>query len=508
MTSSISFNKKPLFIRDKDLILLLQPPITVNKEDIATFGIFPPLGLAYLASPLEQASFNVEIIDLVAQGAGSRRQLKNDKVRVGLSEDEIIEILINKNPKIVGISNNFTAFSNDAISLAKIVRQALPDALIVMGGAHASMEYESILNTANVDCVVIGEGEQTFVELVKSILSGDGRELSIKGTVWQKNGSIIRNDYREPIQDLDALPIPAYHLLSMESYIWQKQANFAYAMRYPIGHMITSRGCINNCIFCSTTKHFKKFRKRSVDNVIAEIKFLTQKYGIKEIHFHDDSFMADIERVRLLCNRLIDEKIDIKWQVSQGINSNRLDRELLRLMRDSGMYRVGFPIESGSMDMLRYMRKPIRLDKVKALIEDCNELGIYCFGCFMIGFPHETKEQIQETYNFILQTGLDYAKVSITQPLAGSELYCEYQKLGLLRTTASSSTYFHTQYDTAYLRADELNEMRRNILKAFSRKRLKRLFSYSGIKRYVLPKLSSPENLRYFLKVSWLALKG
>jgi len=173
-----------------------------------------------------------------------------------------------------------------------------------------------------------------------------------------------------------------------------------------------------------------------------------------------------------------------------------------------GMYRVGFPIESGSMDMLRYMRKPIRLDKVKALIEDCNELGIYCFGCFMIGFPHETKEQIQETYNFILQTGLDYVKVSITQPLAGSELYCEYQKLGLLRTTASSSTYFHTQYDTAYFRADELNEMRRNILKAFSRKRLKRLFSYSGIKRYVLPKLSSPENLRYFLKVSWLALKG
>lgn len=495
--------------KSKDLILLLQPPVTIKQDDIATFGIFPPIGLLYIASALEKEGYDVEIVDMLAEAVDNKKLLPGGKIRVGMSKDQIISLLSPKKPSVIGISNNFTTFSHDAIILAKTVRETLPDALIVMGGAHASMEYESILRTGYVDCVVIGEGEETFVELIKGFKDRNIKEAkSIKGTVWFENGHILKNNFREPVQNLDELPIPAYHLLPMDKYIWQRQANFAYAMRYPIGHMITTRGCINNCIFCSTTKHFKRFRKRSVDNVLAEMKLLIDNYGIREFHFHDDSFMSDIEHVRMFCNRLLDEKMDIKWQVSQGINSNRLDRDLLKLMRDSGMYRVGFPIESGSVDMLKYIRKPINLDKVKSLINVCNELGIYCFGCFMIGFPEETKEQIEETISFIMQTSLDYIKVSITQPLAGSVLYNEYKKLGLLNKSSTSSTYFHTEFDTLHLKAEELNKIRQDLVRSYSRKRIKRVLSIRGFKKYILPKLQSFEDINYFLKVAWMAIRG
>lgn len=490
--------------------LLLQSPITLKREDIPTFGFFPPLGLAYLAGVLLRDGFEVEINDLLVEGAGHVEPVGEGKVRMGLPNGEIERILCHKAPGIVGISNNFTSFSADCVRLARVVRKCLPNALIVMGGAHASMEPKSLLATGAIDTVVIGEGEFVFRDLVEAVSEGRLESaMKIVGTVWKAEEEIIDNGCRAPISDLDTIPFPAYRLLSMERYIWQRKANFAAAMRRPFGHMITTRGCPYNCVFCSTTKHFKNFRKRSPKNILAEMKKLIRDFGIREFHFHDDNFMADPEHVRTLCQMIIQSGMDIRWQVSQGINSNRLDEGLLELMHKSGMYRVGFPIESACPEILRFIAKPIHLDKVKKLIEKCNYLGIYCFGCFMIGFPEETREQLKETTDFIMNSGLDYVKICIAQPLAGSDLYHIYKRLNLYGKAAEeSSTYFHTGYDTVYFKAEELNRVREVAFRAFSRQRIKNLFKRAGVRRFILPKLRSLENILYFLKMSWLASSG
>jgi len=486
--------------------LLLHPPITLKKEDVPSFGFFPPMGLAYLASVLEESGMPVAIRDLLVDGEEHWEDCGDGNLRVGLPEHEIEQILRKVSPRIVGIPNIFSAFSSDSLRLARLVRKVMPDALIVMGGAQASKEPRPLLETGAVDVVVMGEGEYVFRDLVSTVFDGRLDEARVlKGTVWlDANGDIVDNSAPDTIFDLDGIPFPAYHLLPMEKYIWQRSANFAVTMRRPIGHMITTRGCPFKCIFCSTTKGF---RKRSAKNILKELKFLINEYGIREVHFHDDSFAADAKRVAELCQMIIDEGLDIRWQVSQGINSCALDESLLELMHKSGMYRVGFPIESACAKTLRFIRKPVRLDTVTKLIQKCNELGIYTFGCFMIGFPEETRKEIKETIDFILNSGLDYVKVSITQPLVGSELYSVYRSLNLMGDYARhGSTYAHTEYDTVNLKAGELNEIRDLIFRDFGRRRMKNALTPRGFRRSVLPKLRSFEQVRYFLKVGRYAL--
>ena len=501
--------KKP---HSKCSVLLLYPPIVLKKEDVPTFGFFPPLGLGYVASVLLQEGYHVEIIDCLVQGKDIIENLDNGMVRIGLSKKEIEQLLLEKKPRIVGIAGSFSSFSSDGLRLAKIVREALPDCFLVIGGPGTAepKEIEKTLSQRIVDVVIKGEAEYIFKDIVHCISQEKIEEAKkISGTFWLSNNKLTKNPAREVTKNLDIIPFPAYHLLPMEKYIWQKHANFAAAMRWPIAHMVTSRGCIYNCIFCSTTRYFQKFRARSVENVIQEMKLLIHDYGIREFHFHDDYFMSDAKRVRKLCEKIIEENIDICWQVSQGINTVQLDEALLELMHKSGMYRVGFPIESGSPETLKYMRKPLDLKKVQKLIQKCNTLGIYVFGCFVMGFPKETKEQLEQTTNFIINSSLDYAKISILQPHPGTDIYGVFEQLGLLEEGLKhGSTYFHTEYDIAHFKAADLNTIRKETLDTFARQRIIRMLSLKGIQRYVLPKLYSMESARYFVRMGWNALKG
>lgn len=489
-------------------VLLLHPPITIDRGEAEHFGLYPPLGLAYLAAELERCDIAVAVADL--QLPGTLTPTGAGLCRLGRSDADIEALLVRLAPKVVGIGNNFTSFSDDALALARLVRRVLPEALVVMGGAQATVSAHALVVDPAVDTVVLGEGEYTLRDLVRLELAGNRAEaVGLPGTVWDTPEGVRDNGYPGPIPDLDALPLPAYHLLDMQAYIWQKQANFSVSRRWPVAHMITTRGCLYNCLFCSTSRLFKKFRSRSPRAVVAEMRLLIERYGIREFHFHDDSFLSDPKRVRELCELFLAERLDVLWQVSQGINSVRLTEELLALMCRAGMYRVGFPIESGDEDTLRFVRKPVNLEKVKRLVAACNALGIYTFGCFMIGFPRETREQIEHTIAFMEHSGLDYAKVSIVQPLEGSQLYGEFQQLGLVgETPRHGSTYWRTAYDTLHLTAAELNVLRAKAVSRFNRRRLLRFLTPAGVRRYLLPKLRSLEDVRYFLRLAWLSVKG
>ncbi len=231
----------------------------------------PPLGLAYIAAMLEKSGHSVKIVDCLIEGFNIRKKMGNN-VRIGLSEEDIIKKVQNFLPNVVGISNNFTLYDKDAIALSKLIKNKFPDVLLVLGGAHVTMEYPKIIKLPFVDVVVRGEGEYTFEELLNAVSNKEPLN-NIKGIVWKKeDSSIVENELREPIGVLDELPMPAYHLLKMELYLKQKSNNFAFSKNFPIGHMITSRGCAYNCIFCSTTKNFKKFRSRSPEKVLYSIR--------------------------------------------------------------------------------------------------------------------------------------------------------------------------------------------------------------------------------------------
>lgn len=488
-------------------ILLIKSYLTINSEDVDTYGFFPPLGLAYIASIVEQKGFAVKIIDCQL---GGKQKWKNglDIVRIGMSDNQISEEIKKFSPQVIGISSNFTSFANDSINIAKLAKNICPDAILVMGGAHATVAYQDILQEGCVDIVVRGDGEIAFLDLVEKIRNKE-HYINLKSIVMlDKDSKIISNPTREPIMDLDELPFPAYHLLNMDKYINQRDKNFAFYMKYPVGFIMSSRGCPYNCIFCSTSKFFKKYRERSAKNVVDEMEFLVKNYGIKEIHFFDDSFNANKRRAEMICKEIINRKLKISWEVGQGMNIRNIDKQLLHLMIKSGLYRIGFSIESGSNETLKYIRKSIDLEQSLEVIKECNKLGVYTHGNFVIGFPHETKEEIKKTINYTMKSNLDFINLTICQPLAGADLYDSYKEAGLLNgKPKSSSHYLHTLYDTKYLTADELNRLRKKTVREFLIRKIIYSFTPRGFKLIIFPKLTSVNKVVYFIKIVYNILK-
>ncbi len=489
-------------------VLLIKPYLTINSEDCETYGLFPPMGLAYLASVLERDGFDVRILDCQITKSGKSNAGLGDSVRMGISDSEIRKYINDFKPSIIGISSNFTSFYLDPINVAKLSKGACPTAKIVLGGAHATVAYRDTLNVKEVDIVVKGDGEMPFLELLQKIREGRHYHDTWNIAAKDETGNIIDNPLREPMTKLDDLPFPAYHLLDMDRYIHQHGKNFAFYYASPAGFIMTQRGCPYNCIFCSTSKFFKKYRERSPKNVVDEIEFLVKEYKIREIHILDDCFNANAGRVKEICRGMIDRDLKISWQVGQGMSITNLDRDSLKLMVESGLYRIGFSIESGSRKTLKYIRKAMDLERSLQIIEQCNSVGLYTHGNFVIGFPYETVEDVGETVAFIMKSKLDFIKLTICQPLSGADIYQSFIDAGIFDgTPRDGSHYLHTLYDTKFLTASQLNNIRTGTVRKFFINKILCVFSVNGLRYSIWPKVGSPGKLRYFLKVSFNILR-
>ncbi len=378
-------------------------PYPYYAEGINEATMYPPLGIAYLASVVESMGVKAKIID------ANVLQLQNDTVFKQIKKF---------NPDLVAISVNIVT-CRSGIELAKEVKKKLKK-LVILGGPHATAAPENVLVKSKADCIVRQEGEVT----IKEIIEKNGKFTDIDGITYMKKGKIITNKDRALITDLDTIPFPAYHLLPELKKYKSK------ARKFPIGSIISSRGCPYACIYCNKSIFGFKFRSRSPKNFVDEVELLVNKYGAKQIDILDDNFTLNIENAEKILDLIIEKKMGIAINLQNGVRADRLTRKLVKKMKQAGVVRAGIGIESGSPRMLKIMKKTLNLSKVIKAIEWFREEDIVVTGFFMIGLPGETEASMRKTIDFAKKANPHIANFSIVVPLPGTELYEMIDKKG------------------------------------------------------------------------------
>ncbi|MFA5779099.1 MAG: radical SAM protein [Elusimicrobiota bacterium] len=495
-------------------IILIHTYITSDRKEILP-TLCEPLGLISLTTYIEsqfKSKVDIKILDLYAMGFNKVRKRDNGRLSIGISDEkEIIDLIKDENPEIVGIQCNFTGYANDAMEVAKVVKKALPDTVIVVGGAHASHNSENILNKhPYIDYIIRGEGEITFYEFIKAIRDGSS-VCNIHGITYRdKDGNVFVTSEREIIKDINVLPIPDRKYLDMKMYAHINRKVFQWARKYPAAVIMASRGCPYNCIFCSTKNMWmRRWRERSPENIIREIEELITNYGVKEICFSDDQFFVEKKWVHEICDIIIEKKYNISLSITSGVSIWLADEHLLRKMKKAGFYHLNFPIESGNLNSIRFIGKPIEPEVVLKTIKFANKLGFWTSANFLIGFPYETKKEIMETINFAYTCGVDFPDFLIATPLPGAEMYNIYKKEGLIKDeTETDGNFFVAKCNTLHCTAEELMEIRSDAAKGFFKRKLCWYLKPSNFINYLFPKVSSLDDMRYFMKLLFLSVLG
>jgi magnesium-protoporphyrin IX monomethyl ester (oxidative) cyclase len=443
------------------------------------------LDVAYAAALLER-QHEVLIIDAPAEGWKNLERIDGTKYRFGLTNEEIAARIKHWSPSLVAITMPFlgwwkTAF--DAASAAKSIDKGIKTVLI---GLHPSVRPADCLAHPNIDFVVIGEPEQTMLELAGVLEQGSlGGLKKVKGTAFIKDGETIITPPRPAIQDLDSLPFPARHLLPMATYFAAVRENpLRGEICKPWAAMITSRGCPHNCIFCSNHKVVgKKWRPRSPENVVAEIEQLVNTYRIKQIDFEDDNLTLDRKRMVTICDLILERRLDIEWYTPNGVRADTLDEHLLTKMKEAGCKKIRVAPESGVQRVVdQIIKKNLDLKKVEAAVILSKKVGIGV-GCFFIlGFIGETKEDMEATINYaykLRQLGADRFYFNYATPAYGTELYEQAKRGGYLRDCFSDEAMASAEplIETSEFTADDLRELcaRANLVNpTFTRDKIKR----------------------------------
>ena len=419
--------------------------ITLINPRLNTWSpnIYPPLGLCYIAASLEQAGHEVDILDMNSQRVSDKALVKR----------------IEQSP-LVGIGGLVTEYA-EVVRLVKVIRQAHENQIIVLGGPLATTHPEELLVASGADVAVIGEGEQTIVELVEAIKQGSSREL-IKGIVYQDGGKVVAHPPREPEKDLDNIPHPARYLLDMGRYSTHHFQTFGIKVpKIKSTTLISSRGCVYKCSFCDRQACGTRWYARSPEDIVTEMRELREEYDIRGFVFNDDTFVVNRKRVMNFCVLLEKELPDALWYCNGRVNL--MDEEMIWAMAQSGCVGIAYGIESGNQGILDSVHKGITIEQVERIVELTKKHGIHVTGYFMLGILEDTKQTIQETLDFAEKLDLDFYGFGITSPIPGTEMYAEAVKRGLVDKDKRLEDWsFHAQMnltkDCSYEELEALNE--------------------------------------------------
>jgi len=374
-------------------ILLLLPPITLeeryNKSIAKAAGTLPPLGLLYLAAVLKEDN-EVRVFD------GSL-----------YNYSRLMKIIREFKPDFVGIQSMYI-FWPTIKKIVPEIREILPNVHISLGGEFATLEKQKCLKELKeLDSLVIGEAEETIVELVGSIKKGKNL-IKIKGIIFRDKQVIITNESRQSMRNIDKLPFPARELIDLYEYL----PAIEQYKRKPMTNMITMRGCPYECTFCAQRKGNVRFR--SPENVVEEMKLLAEEFSIKEIAIWDDTFTLDRKRSMKIMNRIRKENLDITFSLHSRINL--IDRELLKEMKKSGCWKIFYGVESLIQKNLDVLKKGLSVNQIYDTIKLTGEEGIESEVSIMFGLPGETYTDCLETIKRLKKLNPDYAKFSYLAP--------------------------------------------------------------------------------------------
>lgn len=365
-----------------------------------------PVGVALIASFLESQGVSVRVLDLAVQ-KNWRTALKDEMERNA--------------PKVVGISLQITQYE-EAIQIARFVKSNYPETKVVFGGSFPSSAPEECLNNPEIDVVCCSEGEWTMLHLIQTWERGS--ELgTIDGIAFRgKDGSIIQTPRRELIENLDQMPLAAYHLLDLEPYINADHTSDFTNRKNRCMELITSRGCPYHCIFCHSF-FGKKFRGRSPQHVVDEILLLHNKYKVSEFVIWDDTFTMDIQRAKDICDLIIQSGIKITIQLRGGVRVEQMDEELMAKLKEAGVETMCVGIESAVWRIQKMIKKNLKIEKVDRLLSLASKYKITTIGLMMMGFPGEKIAEIKENIRWASNSLLDYTFFSIVTPFPSTELY-------------------------------------------------------------------------------------
>ncbi len=414
-------------------------------EGSATQAPHAPNDLGYLAAQLQQCGV---------------KSLLRDYPVEKMEEEHVLNDIQSSCPELIIISTTSTTLMEDAEFLEK-VKNLLPGIIaIAKGSCFFSYPVEEMNKGSlkSLDIAIYGEAEFVIPKVIDSIRNGHSLE-SIEGL-------IIKNKYQDWIKtpspefcyELDTLPFPDRSLIKNELYQCPKSGR-------PMATIVVSRGCPAQCIYCLTpTISGRKLRSRSVDNVLLEIKDCIDKFGIRDFFFRADTFTMDKKYVMEICSKIVGQQLKINWVANS--RTDTLDEELVGMMKRAGCWLIAFGVESGNDKIQQKIKKNSTADQARRTIAICKASGVQTFGFFMIGFPWDSHETIEDTMKLMQELDCDFIEVHIATPFEGTELNQICKDLGLLKKTLTGHNYFSnpTSGGTLYLTRDQIIQYRKRML--------------------------------------------
>lgn len=372
----------------------------VNVQYHEGNNMFPPLGVLYLGAALREAGHRVQILD-------------GDP----WLETDMLDRVCAFQPELVGLSF-LTMTTTRAVDFARRLRERLPEATLVAGGAHATAEPLHTLEALGADAVIRGEGERTLVELAERLANGDPVD-GLPGLLTRT----AEGPPREAIEDLDALPYPARDLVDFDRYLSAPGLIRGWASARHAS-VLASRGCRYRCTFCASHLQLgRTFRVRSIEDVLAELDQLVDRYRIRGVYWVDDIFTGDKGWVRAFSEALAARPYRLEWGCQSRVES--VDSETLALMKAAGCVQVDYGVESGAKGVLRRMKKGTTWNSVVRAFDLTHEAGLRTGASFILGSPGETEEDVRDTLALAERIESDWTVFFFSTPYPGTELWHE-----------------------------------------------------------------------------------
>lgn len=422
-------------------ICLIQPS-TLTSADAYGLDVVPPLGLAYVASSLKRAGHEVTFVDGVGEALEryGRAEGYEGLLIHGLSIAEIVE-RIDPQAHIVGVSSMFSNQWLFIRDLLREIRRTYPDKLVIMGGEHVTACADYIIESCSaVDVCVLGEGEETVIDLVDTYMSG--RALGdVAGIVFRQDGKPLRTPRRGRVRNLDDIPEPDWTIIPIERYI-ENGVTYGANLGRSIP-LLASRGCPFQCTFCSSPQMWTTlWAARKPELVVAEMKKYKERYNVTNFDFYDLTAIVRKQWIADFCNLLIKEELNVTWQLASGTRSEAIDDEITPLLYKAGCRLVIYAPESGSPEELARIKKKVKLDRMITSMKAAHRAGIETKANMIFGMLGMTWRDVFNSYKFIARMAL----VGVTNvagypfsPYPGSE---DFAKLTAAGKAKLSDEYF------------------------------------------------------------------